>query len=361
MNLAGQLKMGLSALLGLLGRRRPVNVMVSVTDSCPSRCTYCQIPERARADLSTEEWKDLLRQMRGAGTQRIGVWGGEPLMRRDIVELCAYARSLGIYVSVDSNGYLLPARSEILDHIDHLVLAFDGPREAHDANRESGSFDRVTRAMEVAAGRTRLWTITVLTRNNIHRLDYIMRTAEEYGFLTTFQTLHHNEKLGGDTSGLMPTRQEYAEALHRLLQMKRSGAPIANSTRYLKSLAEWPDFSSTRLEGAFHGVSCRAGRMYCNIDVDGRVYPCSLLIGMYPDAENALEVGFREAFRAAGELPCQACTASCYTEYNFLYSLSLPVALEWSRSVARTDREMRRVAAQRDRGAQSDTDSAGRE
>lgn len=345
------MKMGLSALLGLLGRRRPVNVMVSVTDRCPSRCTYCQIPERGRPDLTTEQWKELLRQMRSAGTQRIGVWGGEPLMRRDIVELCEYAQSLGMYVSVDSNGYLLPARSELLDHIDHLVLAFDGPREAHDANREQGSFDKVTKAMETAAGRTRLWTITVLTRNNIGHLDYIMDTAGKYGFLTTFQTLHHNEKLGGDTSGLMPTREEYAEALDKLLKMKRDGAPIANSSRYLRSLAEWPDFSATRLERAFHGVSCRAGRMYCNIDVDGRVYPCSLLIGIYPEAENALEVGFAEAFRAAGELPCQACTASCYTEYNYLYSLSIPVALEWSRSVARTDREMRRAAAERGIGA----------
>lgn len=347
MNLLGQMRMGISAVLGLLGRRRPVNVMASVTDHCPSRCTYCQIPEQNRPDLSTEQWKDLFSQMRDAGTQRLGVWGGEPLMRRDIVELCAYARSLGIYVSVDSNGYLIPARREILDNIDHLVLAFDGPREAHDANRETGSFDKVTAAMEVASGRTRMWTITVLTRNNINHLDYIMETAERYGFLTTFQTLHHNEKLGGDTSGLMPTRKEYGEALGRLLEMKRAGAPIANSTHYLGSLAEWPDFSSTRLGRRFHGVSCRAGRMYCNIDVDGRVYPCSLLIGLYPQAKNALDVGFEEAFRAASELPCQACTASCYTEYNFLYSLKLPVALQWSRAVARTDREMRRKAAER--------------
>ena len=347
MNLLGQLKMGMSAVLGLLGRRRPVNVMASVTDHCPSRCTYCQIPEQNRPDLSTEQWKDLISQMRESGTQRLGVWGGEPLMRRDIVELCALARSLGIYVSVDSNGYLIPARQEILEHIDHLVLAFDGPRNAHDANRESGSFDKVTAAMEVASGRTRMWTITVLTRNNIHQLDYIMETAERYGFLTTFQTLHHNEKLGGDTSGLMPTGEEYADALGRLLEMKRAGAPIANSTNYLRSLAEWPDFSSTRLQQRFHGVACRAGRMYCNIDVDGRVYPCSLLIGLYPEAMNALEVGFEEAFRSTSDLPCQSCTASCYTEYNYLYSLSLPVALQWSRAVARTDREMRRRAAER--------------
>jgi len=345
MKLSGQVGMGLDAALGLLGRRRPVNVMVSITDHCCSRCSYCQIPEQGRPDLSTEQWKDLFRQMREAGTRRIGIWGGEPLMRKDIVELCAYARKLGIYVSVDSNGYLLPTRPEILENIDHLVLAYDGPEEAHDANREKGSHAKVIRAMETASGRTRLWTITVLTRNNINHLDHIMETALRYGFQTTFQTLHHNSKLGGDTSGMMPSRDEYAEVYRTLLRMKRDGSPIANSTRYLESLSQWPDYSVTRMPVKFHGVSCRAGRMYCNIDADGRVYPCSLLIGIYPGALNALDAGFGRAFEGTLELPCQACTASCYTEYNYLYNLRPGVALQWHRSVAETDRMMKEKQA----------------
>jgi len=126
--------------------------------------------------------------------------------------------------------------------------------------------------------------------------------------------------------------------------MKRKGAPIANSTRYLESLSRWPDYSVTRVTERFHGVPCRAGSMYCNIDADGRVYPCSLLIGLYPGAPDALETGFRKAFEAVSELPCQACTASCYTEYNYLYSLRPRVALQWHRSVAETDRMMREKA-----------------
>jgi hypothetical protein len=87
--------------------------------------------------------------------------------------------------------------------------------------------------------------------------------------------------------------------------------------------------------------------MYCNIDVDGRVYPCSLLIGIYPPALSALEVGFQKAFDASRELPCQACVAGCYTEYNYLYGLSARVALEWFSSVRATDTAMRDAAARR--------------
>ena len=91
MNFAGQAKMGIGAVRCLMGARIPLNVMVSVTDHCPSRCSYCQIPARCRKDLSTTQWKDIFKQMADAGTRRIGVWGGEPLIRKDINELCGYS------------------------------------------------------------------------------------------------------------------------------------------------------------------------------------------------------------------------------------------------------------------------------
>lgn len=340
MNSAAQFRMGLGALKGRLGARIPLNVMLSVTDNCPSRCNYCSIPERCRPDLSTDQWKRLLEEMREAGTMRVGIWGGEPMTRRDIVELCSFARNLGMYVSIDSNGYLFPARPEILDAVDHVVLSLDGPPHSHDANRELGSWLKVMEAIRLCSGRVRLWTITVLTSNNIGELDWIMDTAVEYGFMTTFQTLHHNDSLGGDTSAMRPSNEEYRQAFRKLLKMKKEGAPIALSSRFLEKIAGWPDFTRTRLDGRFYGPRCSAGRMYCNIDADGRVYPCSLLIGEYPDARNALETGFLDAFRAARKIPCHSCTASCYPEYNFLYGLYPAVALDWHRSVVRTDRMM---------------------
>lgn len=344
MRFAAQMRMGLGALRGVAGARIPLNVMVSVTDHCPSRCRYCGIPERCRPDLSTPDWKSLLTQMRRAGTMRVGVWGGEPMTRKDIIELCSHARGLGMYVSMDSNGYLIPARPGIIDSVDHMVLSLDGPPHAHDANRELGSWVRTMEAVKLCSGKVRLWTITVLTSNNINEIDWIMKTAVKYGFMTTFQTLHHNDSLGGDNSALRPSDREYREAFQKLLRLKREGAPIALSAGFLRKISAWPDFTRTRLPGRFYGPRCSAGRMFCNVDADGKVYPCSLLIGEYPRALNALEEGFEKAFRALDRIPCHSCTASCYPEYNFLYGLYPAVALDWHRSVKTTDRMMRGAA-----------------
>lgn len=289
--------------------------------------------------------------MAQAGTMRVGVWGGEPLVRKDIVELCAHARSQGIYVSLDSNGYLIPAMPDILENIDHLVLSYDGPEQAHDANREPGSWQKVMNAFEAASGKVRLWSITVLTKNNIHHLDEIMATAEKYGFLTTFQTLHHNDTLGGNTTSMMPSPEEYHTAFRKLREMKKNGAPVALSSRYLEKASMWPDYTMTRISEKFYGPSCRAGKTFCNIDVDGTVYPCSLLMGEYQGMLNALDVGFEKAFRNIGEreLPCHSCTASCYPEYNYLYSLNVPVALEWAKGVRETDKLLEKMKRSGDR------------
>ncbi|MCP4246467.1 MAG: radical SAM protein, partial [bacterium] len=127
MSTARNVKIGLQmvrAALGanLFGRRVPVNVMFGVTNRCPSRCTYCQIPERPQADLTTEQIFDLFRQMKKAGTKRLGLWGGEPLARSDIGRLVDYAKECGFYISLDTNGYLLPKKIDEILSLDHLVV-----------------------------------------------------------------------------------------------------------------------------------------------------------------------------------------------------------------------------------------------
>lgn len=311
----------------ILGARIPLNVMLSVTNRCLSHCAYCQIPTRQHQEMTTGQIKDLLHQMAAAGTIRVGIWGGEPLVRPDIGELVSCARSLGMYTTMDSNGYLVPQKIEQLRDLDHLVLAFDGPEEAHDANREPGSHTKVMAAMDAAAGRVPFWTLTVLTRHNLGHLQHILDVVDGYGSMAGFQVLHHNPFMGGDTSSMLPSDEEYRVAVSWLLEQKRRGAPVACSRRYLEYLLRWPTYVVPK-SGTPSGLKCWAGRLFCNVDVDGSVYPCSLLIDEIP-AENALAVGFRRAFDATQEFGCRACDAACYTEYNYLYSLDMYTVIDW--------------------------------
>lgn len=327
--------MGIGALkANLLGNRIPLNVMLSVTNRCTGRCSYCRIPLRKQQELTLPQILDLVDQLGEMGTQRLGLWGGEPLMRDDIGEIITYAKNKGMYVTMDTNGHLLPQRIEEIADVDHVVIGFDGPREIHEKYRGKGTYDKVIRAFEAGQNRLKLWTITVLTRENIGHIEDIVEHARKYNLLTTFQVVHHNDRLGKEIAGFIPSDEEYKTAVKRLVDLKKQGAPIVSSYNYLHYLLKWDDFSSPMRDVPVNNLKCWAGSLYCNVDTDGTVYPCSLLIEKM-DALNFLDVGFRKAFDHIKEVPCKACDASCFTEYNYLFSLNPTSILGWLRCVKR--------------------------
>ena len=333
MKLRNMLKMGAGALaVNFLRKKIPLNVMLSVTNRCTCACSYCGIPGRVQKELSTHEIRGLINQITEMGCQRLGLWGGEPLVREDIAEIIDYARARGLFVTMDSNGYLLPRKISALKNLDHLVLALDGDRGEHDLNRGQGSFERVMSAIEAASGRIPFWTITVLTKNNLGSLDFILAKAREYNFLATFQLLHHNNKLSRNQQELLPPHDDYARAIKKLIREKKRGAPIASSLTYLQYLLDWPDYSRPTCSSKVKGLNCLAAAAYCNVDTDGSVYPCSLLVEDIA-ALNFLDVGFKKAFESLRLGSCKGCLASCYVEYNSIFSLNPCTILDWSRSI----------------------------
>ena len=110
-------------------QRRITYLRLSVTDRCDLRCTYC-MPERMqflpKAEiLSLEELYLLARAFMARGVRTIRLTGGEPLVRRDVVDLIRaigrHARSLGgrelDEVTLTTNG------TQLANHADALARA----------------------------------------------------------------------------------------------------------------------------------------------------------------------------------------------------------------------------------------------
>ncbi len=305
--------------------------MLAVTDRCTGSCAYCAIPARGRTEMSLPQILCLLVEARAMGCQRLGLWGGEPLCRADLGDIVRHARDLGLWVSVDTNGHLIPERDDALAAADHLNISLDGDRRAHDAARGAGSFDRTLRGLVHAAGRHRFWTITVLSRANLDQVDWVLDLARRLRFRAAFQVLHHNDQLGR-SDGLRPDDRELREVVELLVARQREGAPIASSPRFLRHLLEWPDYASNRQPELSGAPRCLAGALYCNVDVDGRLYPCSLYVDEL-DAPSVTERGLAAAFAELRPAPCGACSATCFTEYNLLFGLDWRTGLSWVRAL----------------------------
>jgi len=332
MELRNKVKIGAQTLLAnIAGRRYPSNVMISVTNHCNARCSYCSIPERKQKEMTVEQIFSLIDQITELGCQRISLWGGEPLVRQDIGEIVDYAKGKSVHVNLDSNGYLVPRKIDILRNLDLLLISIDGPPEIHDMNREEGSFEKAIKGIIAArkAG-VNLWTITTLTKyNDTKSIDDLIDLAREYDFTMSFQILHHNENMALEKDSMYAQNRHYKVLIRKLIEEKRRGARIVNSERFLKYLLEWDDYTQhLTTEGAKARLRCWAGKLFCNVDTDGTVYHCVMKVGK-EKASNFLDLGFKAAFDKLERNECKLCTASGVMEYNFLYSLDAQVIRNW--------------------------------
>jgi GTP 3',8-cyclase len=162
---------------GLIDRqqRRIEYLRISVTDRCNYRCTYC-MPEDGvdhfqRADiLSFEELCELVRCFARLGVTRLRLTGGEPTVRRDLVELVRMLRAIpGIRdIALSTNGHLLdtlarPLREAGVDRLNVSIDTLDPERFAAITRR--GDLARVLAGVEAARaagfGRIKINTVAV--------------------------------------------------------------------------------------------------------------------------------------------------------------------------------------------------------
>src|SRR5262245_3905644 len=67
---------------------RPSSAWLNPTDNCNMRCIMCNQWRVTKTDeLTTSEWKDVIAQLAREGIQKVGLNGGEPLLRKDIIEI----------------------------------------------------------------------------------------------------------------------------------------------------------------------------------------------------------------------------------------------------------------------------------
>lgn len=107
---------------------------LSVTDLCNYRCRYCMPPsgvaKRSHADMLTlEELTEIAAVCVSCGVKKIRLTGGEPLVRRGIVDLCRALRSIpGLEeLCLTTNGSLLPQLAAPLRQagVDRLNISLD--------------------------------------------------------------------------------------------------------------------------------------------------------------------------------------------------------------------------------------------
>lgn len=95
----------------LLKKNIPLTVIMGLTYKCQCSCDFCSVGNyhsiSSQNEMSTEEIKACIDELSSLGCLKINFFGGEPLLRKDIIELVSYASGKGLFVFLDTNGLLL--------------------------------------------------------------------------------------------------------------------------------------------------------------------------------------------------------------------------------------------------------------
>ena len=328
----------------LRGRRTPICVYLNITSRCPNKCIYCNYPNleaKKNEEMTTAQILKLIDELAEAGTKRLQITGGEPMVRRDIGEVIDHAKKKKrIFTGISSSGIFIAERIKEIKNVNIIFLSLDGERDVHDSIRGKGSYDQVMRAIESMKDHNiRFWTTTVINRKNIDSVDDILGMAKSLGFTANFVLYYYVNDYDKDhlspesvINDLALSDDENREIIQSLIRKKKEGEPVGSSYNYFNYLLKWKDFGTVFSNEEINGVKCWAGHLYCHVDPKGTVYPCGVSYWRVK-GYSAVELGFKKAFELSRTIPCKSCIFACHLEHNLLFSLDTQTILDWSKNL----------------------------
>lgn len=157
------------------GEHVPPFLIASITSSCNlhcagcySRCNHATEDTAPVHQLTSDEWLSIFREADEIGISYILLAGGEPMLRRDIIE--AAGKMQNIIFPIFTNGtYMDDAYFRLFDKCRNLipVMSIEGGKEETDARRSKGVYEKLIANMDVLHERGLLFgvSITVTTQN----------------------------------------------------------------------------------------------------------------------------------------------------------------------------------------------------
>ena len=157
------------------GEHIPPFLIASITSKCNlhcagcySRCNHATTDTKPVSQLTSEEWLKIFDEADELGISFILLAGGEPMLRRDIIE--AAGKKQNILFPIFTNGTFIDEKYfALFDKCRNLVpiMSIEGSKEITDKRRGKGIYDKLIANMEEFKKRGLIFgaSVTVTTQN----------------------------------------------------------------------------------------------------------------------------------------------------------------------------------------------------
>ncbi len=165
----------------------PAVLVMNITRNCNLRCAHCYSSSGGGvfADLPFESWKKAVETAAGMGVTNVLVSGGEPLVRKDAVELISLMKDCGMKVGLSTNGTAITMQlaRRLAGLVDYAGISIDGPQPVHDRFRGvDGAYRASLKGIANArAAGMKVGLRCTITRMNAEHTDSIFELAHSLG------------------------------------------------------------------------------------------------------------------------------------------------------------------------------------
>lgn len=251
------------------GENFPAFLISSITSSCNLFCKGCYARENKSCgedlknkQLSTQRWESIFEEAKDLGVSFILLAGGEPLMRKEVIEKAAKVKE--IIFPIFTNGTMLNEDYiKLLNENRNLVpmLSMEGDKGQTDSRRGEGTYDILMTVMDKLKRKGILYgvSVTVTTEN--------LRTVTSEAF---FDKLYKK----GCRALLFVEYVPVTEATSKLAPTEVDREILELEQEKLRKQYEDAVFLSFPGDEKYSGGCLAAGRGFFHINVDGSAEPC---------------------------------------------------------------------------------------
>ena len=269
--------------------RLPLNLTLSVTFRCNSRCQTCNIYKKTSEELDLHEWRRIFLSI-GKTPFWVTISGGEPFLREDLVQLVRslYETCRPSIINIPTNGFLthriprwVAEMARACPKAQIIVnLSVDELESQHDVIR--GVESNFTRAMQTFQALKQLHlnnlTVgfhTVISKFNVDRIPQIYRYLIGLGPDSyVAEIAEAREELGTIGCDIAPDPKAYARATDYLIEvLKRT--PLSHMGKIARAFRiEYYEMAKRMLKEKRQVIPCYAGVASAHIAPDGDVWAC---------------------------------------------------------------------------------------
>src|SRR3989339_27319 len=307
----------------LFNIKRPLAIRWALTYQCNQKCLYCGIPFKETFEIDADTICRMIDKFASLGTKWISFSGGEPLLKNDLCKILRQAKSHNIFVSISTNGSLIPQNLEVVKIADRIKLCVDGLEVFNDPIKGKDVFKKTLAAIDLCRANKIPVTIDcVLSKFNLGSIDYLLNLAEEKYFKIAFLPSSIRNPDKQNSCDFLPEIKEYHKAIKHLISQKKQGKPVLNSIESLNHIYHWPEKRS---------ISCSMGLLSFNVEPNGVIGACIDKSYTCTEENKALDINKIKEYLQAIEVPsgCKECWCSAMIEFNLITSFNINAIINY--------------------------------